>query len=153
MGGRSGSPAVAEPRRVMIFTVVSLVLLMYAMDQTIVATALPTLRRDLHTSINWTSWTITIYSVGQVLVLPLMGRVSDRYGRRRVFVSSIAVFAAASLACGLAGNIYILIAMRVWRRSGVLASPRRLPESSSTTSVTPAIARWGCSEASFRSGR
>lgn len=101
-----------------IFAVISTALLMYAMDQTIVATALDTLQRDLHTSINWVGWTITVYAVGQILVLPLTGRMSVRYGRRRIFLWSVALFSLASLGCALADNIYVLIAMRALEAIG-----------------------------------
>ena len=50
---------------------------MASIDQTIVATALPTLQRDLHTQVNWSTWTITIYALGQIIMMPLAGRISD----------------------------------------------------------------------------
>lgn len=101
-----------------IFAVVAAAVFMYAMDQTIVATALHTLQHDLHTSINWVGWTITVYAVSQILVLPLAGRLSIRYGRRRVFVASVVVFSLASLGCALADNIYMLIVMRALEAIG-----------------------------------
>ncbi|MGH9108865.1 MAG: MFS transporter [Acidimicrobiales bacterium] len=93
-------------------------LLMSSIDQTIVATALHALQHGLHTSINWAGWTITIYSVGLVLMLPLVGKFSDQYGRRRVFLFSAVLFTAASLCCGLANNIYLLIALRAVQAVG-----------------------------------
>ncbi|HZD97736.1 MAG TPA: MFS transporter, partial [Micromonosporaceae bacterium] len=75
-----------SPHRRVIFTIVSVAMLMASIDQTIVATALPALQHDLHTQINWASWTITVYALGRVLVLPLAGRLSDQYGRRTVFL-------------------------------------------------------------------
>lgn len=97
---------------------VALALFLYAMDQTIVATALHTLQQGLHTSVNWIGWTITIYSVAQVLVLPVAGRLSTQYGRRRVLLISVAIFACGSLGCALAGNIYVLIGMRAVQAVG-----------------------------------
>lgn len=85
---------------------------MYAMDQTIVATALHTLQVDMHASISVTGWTITIYAVGQIIVLPLTGRLGNRYGRRRMFLACVALFSLASLGCALADNVYVLILMR-----------------------------------------
>jgi EmrB/QacA subfamily drug resistance transporter len=93
-------------------------LLMMSIDQTIVATALATLRRDLHASITWTGWTITVYAVGQILALPVAGSLSDRYGRRRVFLASVGLFTIASLCCGLAGNIYLLVGLRAAQAVG-----------------------------------
>jgi EmrB/QacA subfamily drug resistance transporter len=91
---------------------------MMSVDSTIVATALDSLRLGLHTSINWAGWTITAYSFGFVLMLPLSGKLSERYGRRTVFLGSVVAFTAASLLCGLATNIYVLIALRAVQAAG-----------------------------------
>src|SRR5690242_5531642 len=93
-------------------------LLMSSLDGTIVATALHAIQDGLHTSINWTSWVITAYSVGLVLALSLAGKLSDQFGRRRFFLVSVVVFAGASLCCGLADNIYLLIALRAVQAAG-----------------------------------
>ncbi len=102
----------AQPRRFLVFAIVSIALMMASIDQTIVATALPTLQHDLHTEVNWSTWTITIYALGQILMMPLAGKLGDQYGRKRIFLIAVIVFTAASLCCGLAGNIYLLIALR-----------------------------------------
>jgi EmrB/QacA subfamily drug resistance transporter len=107
-----------QPRRHLVFAIVSIALFMAAIDQTIVATALGTLQRDLHAPVNWSSWTITIYALGQILVMPLAGRISDQYGRRRVFIAAIVVFTVASLCCGLATNIYELVVLRAVQAVG-----------------------------------
>ncbi len=104
--------------RVAIFSVVGMALLMSSLDGTIVATALHAIQHGLHSTINWTAWVITAYSVGQVLALSLSGKLSDRIGRRRFFLISVVVFTAASLCCGLAGNIYLLIALRGAQAAG-----------------------------------
>src|SRR5580698_5998958 len=91
---------------------------MSSLDGTIVATALHAIQHGLNASINWTSWTITAYSVGMVLALSLAGKLSERYGRRRFFLVSVVVFASASLCCGLATNIYELIALRAVQAAG-----------------------------------
>jgi EmrB/QacA subfamily drug resistance transporter len=98
--------------RTIIFVVVSIALLMASVDQTIVATALPALQRDLHTQLNWSSWTITIYALGQVLVMPLAGKIGDQFGRKQIFLGAAVLFTIASLCCGLANNIYLLIMFR-----------------------------------------
>ncbi len=109
----------AEPvRRVPVFAIVAMALLMMSVDSTIVATALDALQRGLGTSINWAGWTITAYSLGFVLMLPISGKLSERYGRRRVFLGSVAAFTAASLCCGLADDIYLLIALRAAQAAG-----------------------------------
>lgn len=115
----AGGDAVTPPaRRVVVFTTVALALMMMSVDGTIVATALGALQRGLATTINWAGWTITAYALGFVLMLPLSGKLSDRFGRRRVFLASVAVFTAASLACGLAPNIGTLIVLRALQAAG-----------------------------------
>jgi EmrB/QacA subfamily drug resistance transporter len=106
------------PHRVAIFSVVAMALLMSSLDGTIVATALHAIQHGLHASINWTSWVITAYSAGLVLALSLAGKLTGRFGRRRFFLASVIVFAGASLCCGLAGNIYLLIALRAVQAAG-----------------------------------
>jgi EmrB/QacA subfamily drug resistance transporter len=93
-------------------------LLMSSLDGTIVATALHAIQHGLNASINWTGWVITGYSVGLVLALSLAGKLSGRFGRRRFFIASVVVFTGASLCCGLAGNIYLLIALRAIQAAG-----------------------------------
>src|SRR5260221_7705368 len=98
--------------RYVVFTIVSLALLMASVDQTIVATALPSLQHDLHAQVNWSSWTIIIYALGQIVVMPLAGKLGDQYGRKKVFLGAAVLFTTASLCCGFASNIYLLIVLR-----------------------------------------
>jgi EmrB/QacA subfamily drug resistance transporter len=104
--------------RGLIFTIVALALLMMSIDSTIVATALHALRGELRTSIDWVGWTITAYSLGFVVILPVSGKLSEQYGSRRVFLGSVAAFTLASLCCGLADNIYVLIVLRGLQAAG-----------------------------------
>ncbi|MCL2393501.1 MAG: MFS transporter [Acidimicrobiaceae bacterium] len=110
-------PARAVSGRVL-FGVVAIALFMSSVDTTIVATALPAMHRSLHASINWVGWSITIYSLGMIVALPIAGRVSDQLGRRKVFFGGVALFTAASLACGLANSIYLLIVFRAIQAFG-----------------------------------
>jgi EmrB/QacA subfamily drug resistance transporter len=111
--GASASGA-AEPleRRKLVFGIVSIGLFMASIDQTIVATALPDIERDLRASVNWSAWTITIYALGQVIAMPMAGKLSDIYGRKTVFLVATAVFTISSLCCGFAGNIVVLLIPR-----------------------------------------
>jgi EmrB/QacA subfamily drug resistance transporter len=93
-------------------------LFMSSVDQTIVATALPAIQHELHAQINWSSWTITIYALGQVLAMPVAGKISDLFGRKKVFLISAAVFTAASLACGFCDNIFMLVLLRAVQAIG-----------------------------------
>lgn len=118
--GEPPGPADQRPpiRRSLVFTTVALALMMMSIDSTIVATALHTLQHDLATSVNWAGWTITAYSFGFVVMLPVSSKLCEQYGRRRVFIGSVFAFTAASLLCGLADNIYVLIALRAVQAAG-----------------------------------
>jgi MFS family permease len=112
---RGESPPI---RRGLVFTVVASALLMMSIDSTIVATALDSLRSGLQTSIDWAGWTITAYALGFVVILPVSGKLSEHYGCRRVFLGSVVLFTIASLCCGLADNIYVLVALRGLQAAG-----------------------------------
>lgn len=104
--------------RLLVFSFIALALLMNTIDSTIVATALHTLQHELGTSVSWSAWTMTAYSLGFVLMLPLSAKLSIFYGHRRIFMTSVFVFTISSLLCGLSTNIYMLIAMRVVQAIG-----------------------------------
>jgi EmrB/QacA subfamily drug resistance transporter len=107
--GTAGEPL---DRRKLVFGIVSIGLFMASIDQTIVATALPSIEHALHTGINWSGWTITIYALGQVIAMPMAGKISDMYGRKKVFLISAAIFTVSSLCCGFAGNMALLLLPR-----------------------------------------
>ncbi|MCK9514563.1 MAG: MFS transporter [Ottowia sp.] len=104
--------------RPLVFFIIALALMMMSINTTIVATALDALTRGLDTSINWAGWTITAYSVGFVLMLPVSGKLSERYGHYAVFLGSVVAFTVASLLCGFAQNIGQLIALRAIQAIG-----------------------------------
>ena len=106
------------PSRKLIFSIVAVGLFMSSIDATIVATGLPAIHRSLHASINWAGWTITVYSLGMVASLPIAGRISDQFGRRRIFLYGITLFTIASLLCGIASDIYLLIVFRALQAIG-----------------------------------
>jgi EmrB/QacA subfamily drug resistance transporter len=119
--GRAAEPRdVGEPQpgRRLVFAVVSMALFMASVDQTIVATALSSLQHDLRATVNWSSWTISIYALGQIIAMPTAGTISDIYGRKKVFLGAIVLFTAASLCCGLAKDIYVLVALRAVQALG-----------------------------------
>lgn len=107
-----------SPRSKLIFGIVAIGLFMASVDQTIVATALTSIQHELHAQIQWSSWTITIYALGQVMVMPLAGRISDLYGRKRVLIGAVVVFTATSLICGMATNITVLVVLRAIQAIG-----------------------------------
>ncbi|GAA0943475.1 MFS transporter [Kribbella koreensis] len=112
--------AADEPlaHRRLVFGIVAIGLLMASIDQTIVATALNAIRGDLHAELNWSGWTITIYALGQIIVMPLAGRLGDQFGRKRVFLGAAVLFTVASLCCSLADDIYLLVVFRAFQAIG-----------------------------------
>jgi multidrug resistance protein len=101
-----------DPRRKLIFFIVAIGLFMASVDATIVATAIKPIGMSLHSRINWTAWTVTIYQLGQIIAMPVAGKISDQFGRKKVYLVSAAVFTATSLACGLSSSIGMLVAFR-----------------------------------------
>jgi EmrB/QacA subfamily drug resistance transporter len=99
-------------RRYFIAISAGLSLLMYAIDSTVVAVAFPHFIRDFGTNVLWAGWTISIYLVAVTSIMPLMGKLSDTFGRKRIFLMSLILFTGSSVACGLAPNIHSLIAFR-----------------------------------------
>ncbi|WP_292615168.1 MDR family MFS transporter [Nitrobacter sp. 62-13] len=92
---------------------VSLMLTMFlaALDQTIVATALPTIGRQFH-DVSTLSWIITAYLLASTAVAPVFGSLSDIYGRRAMIITALSLFIAGSVLCALAPNIATLIVAR-----------------------------------------
>jgi EmrB/QacA subfamily drug resistance transporter len=99
------------------FAAVMLATLLAALDQTIVATALPQIAADLQ-GFEHLSWVVTAYLLASTVTVPLYGKLSDLYGRRRLFVVSISVFLAGSALCGLAQNMEQLVACRALQGLG-----------------------------------
>ncbi|MDE3134200.1 MAG: MFS transporter [Acidobacteriota bacterium] len=93
------------------FTGLMLVMLMAALDQTIVSTALPTIVGDLG-GLNHISWVVTAYLLAQTAVMPVYGKLGDMYGRKVVLQFALVVFLIGSALCGLASNLTELVAFR-----------------------------------------
>lgn len=106
------------PSRQFIFGIVAIALFMSSIDVSIVATAIPAIHKSLTATINWVGWTITVYSLGMVIALPVAGKISDQFGRRRVFLYGVAIFTLASLLCGFATDVYLLIVFRALQAIG-----------------------------------
>jgi len=109
-------------RLLLVFVGLQLGQIMSRIDGTIVATALPTIARDLG-GLARISWVVTAYFLGQVLSLPLMGKLGDLYGRKRLWYVAITVFITGSMLCGAAGSLNQLLvfprgAGTGWRRPG-----------------------------------
>jgi EmrB/QacA subfamily drug resistance transporter len=101
-----------ERRRWLALAVVCLAQLMIVLDTTIVNVALPAVQRDLHFSQGSLTWVIDAFLITFGSFLLLAGRLGDLFGRKRVFLSGVIVFTAASALCGLAPDGGALIGAR-----------------------------------------
>ncbi len=92
--------------------------LMVALDQLVVATALNSIRRDLHASLATLEWTVNAYALAFAVLLMTGASLGDRFGRRRMLVTGLLTFTLASVFCALAPNAGVLIAARVVQGAG-----------------------------------
>ena len=116
-----------DPRRWQALTLVCVAMFMTVLDVSIVNVALPSIKTALNVSDKDLQWVITAYAITFGGFLLLGGRAADLLGRRRMFMIGIAFFSAASLVCGLAGSIGVLIAARAVQGLGAaIISPATL---------------------------
>jgi EmrB/QacA subfamily drug resistance transporter len=94
-----------------IYSGLMLALLLAALDQTIVATALPRVVSELG-GISQYSWVFTAYMLGSTVTVPLYGKLGDAHGRKPLFIVAILVFLAGSALCGAAQNMWELVVFR-----------------------------------------
>ncbi len=97
---------------------VAMGMFMSTLDSSIVNVALPTLSLKLHSDLSTLQWVITAYLLTIASLLPVMGRVADLIGRKRVFSLGLLIFGFGSALCGLSNNIWFLVAMRVVQALG-----------------------------------
>ena len=108
----------AERRRLMVvFGALMLAMLIAALDQTIVSTALPTIVGDLG-GLTQLSWVVTAYILTSTISTPLYGKIGDLYGRKRIFQGAIVIFLVGSMLCGLSQNMAELIGFRALQGIG-----------------------------------
>src|SRR4051812_26266536 len=91
---------------------------MASLDATIVNVALPRIGRDFDASVSALQWVLTGYLLTLASLILLGGALGDRYGRRKVFVIGTAWFAVASLLCGAAPTIQVLVVARILQGAG-----------------------------------
>jgi EmrB/QacA subfamily drug resistance transporter len=113
----SANALISPQRRNFIFVGVLLGMLLAALDQTIVATALPTVVADLGGA-GHQSWVVTSYLLASTIVTAVVGKLGDMFGRKAVFVVSVLFFLAGSVLCGLAGSMTMLVAARALQGIG-----------------------------------
>src|SRR4051794_26689747 len=100
-------------RRLRVLLICSLSLFIVGLDVTAVNVALPSIGRELDAGVSGLQWTVDAYTVVLASLLLLAGSTADRLGRRRVFVTGLATFAAGSLLSSLAPSSGLLVAARV----------------------------------------
>jgi DHA2 family methylenomycin A resistance protein-like MFS transporter len=123
------SPAAERSRRdrTVLLTVTCLGQFMVLLDNTIVGAALPDMQHRLHTQLTGLQWIVDAYVLLVAMLLLSGGVFADRFGRKRVYLTGVAVFTAASVACSLAPSAGWLIAGRVLQGVGAAAlSPASL---------------------------
>ncbi|MFF8811848.1 MDR family MFS transporter [Streptomyces pactum] len=119
LSGTGPGPGTEQPRSSLLVAIGALLLgmLLAALDQTIVSTALPTIVSDLG-GLDHLSWVVTAYLLASTAATPLWGKLGDQYGRKRLYQLAILIFLVGSALCGLAQNMPQLIAFRALQGLG-----------------------------------
>jgi EmrB/QacA subfamily drug resistance transporter len=115
MSSTAAPLAPAEIRRIIFGLMMAM--LLAALDQTIVATALPTIGRDLGDAVHL-PWVVTAYLLSATSAVPIYGKLSDIHGRRIMLLIAISTFLVGSVLCALAPSMLVLIAARFIQGAG-----------------------------------
>src|SRR5437870_8801315 len=94
------------------FVITSIALVMVTLDNLVVTTAIPVIRKDLHASLQGLEWTVNAYTLTFAVLLLTGAALGDRFGRRRLFAIGLAIFTGGSALAALAGSANELIAAR-----------------------------------------
>src|ERR1700751_3690445 len=113
----SGSALISPQRRNFVFLAIMLGMLMAALDQTIVAPALPTIVADLGDA-GHQSWVVTSYLLASTVITALAGRLGDLFGGKRVFQAAVTFFVVGSALCGIAQSMAMLVGARALQGLG-----------------------------------
>ena len=108
---------VSPQRRNFVFLAIVLGMLLAALDQTIVATALPTIVADLGGA-GHQSWVVTSYLLASTITTALVGRLGDLFGRKTIFQAAVTFFVAGSVLCGLSQSMAMLVGARALQGIG-----------------------------------
>src|SRR6201991_5374990 len=108
---------VSPQRRNFVFLAIVLGMLLAALDQTIVATALPTIVADLGGA-GHQSWVVTSYLLASTIITALVGRLGDLFGRKTVFQAAVVFFVIGSVLCGLSQSMAMLVGSRALQGIG-----------------------------------
>ena len=110
-------------RHTVILLVLAATVLAFAMQQSMVVPALPTLRRDLHASTEWSTWVLTSFLLAVAVTTPIVGRLGDQLGQARVLKAALLVFMLGSIGAACAWDIWSLIAFRALQGCGGAVIP------------------------------
>jgi len=108
----------ARARTTWTFLITAVALFMVTLDNLVVTTALPVIRRDLHADLQQLEWTVNAYTLTFAVLLLTGAALGDRFGRRRIFTLGLAVFSLGSAAAALAPSATWLIAARAVQGAG-----------------------------------
>ncbi|MCQ4082004.1 MFS transporter [Streptomyces sp. RB6PN25] len=111
-------PELSRRRRLLVLAICCMSLLMVSLDNTVLNVALPSMQRELHTTVSGLQWTIDAYTLVLASLLMLSGSTADRIGRRRTFQVGLAIFTTASLLCSLAPSLVWLVGFRTLQAIG-----------------------------------
>ncbi len=111
-------PDLSYQRRMLVLAICCLSLFIVGLDSTIVNVALPSIGRELHSSVSGLQWTIDAYTLVLASLLMFSGSTADRIGRRRTFQTGLALFTLGSLLCSLAPGLGWLVAFRMLQAVG-----------------------------------
>src|SRR5712691_998773 len=106
---KGGTP---RSRTLWTFAVTSLALVMVTLDNLVVTTALPVIRKDLGAGIEGLEWTVNAYTLTFAVLLLTGAALGDRFGRRRLFAIGLSIFTLGSIGAALAPSIDALVAFR-----------------------------------------
>jgi EmrB/QacA subfamily drug resistance transporter len=95
----------------------------YALQQTMVIPALPTLQRELHTTTTWVTWVLTVLLLVASVATPIFGKLGDQYGKERLLVISLVLFFVGCAGAAAAWNIWALIFFRAFQGLGAAVFP------------------------------
>ncbi len=113
----TSGPLISPKQRNFVFLAIVLGMLLAALDQTIVATALPTIVSDLGGA-GHQSWVVTSYLLASTIVTALGGRLGDLFGRKRIFQAAVMFFVTGSVLCGLSQSMAMLVGARALQGIG-----------------------------------
>src|SRR6266481_8476793 len=107
----SSEPQLDHTGIMLVMGALMLTLLLAALDQTIVSTALPRIASDFN-ALNELSWVVTSYLIARAVTTPIYGKLSDLYGRKRLLSAAVIIFLIGSVLAGLSQNMAELITFR-----------------------------------------